>query len=75
MGALKYVVLIVGVIGVLLGGLWFLQGLGVLNIAPIACVGDCTPIEGGSTGWAVAGFLVLVAGLVAIYFALRWRRA
>jgi hypothetical protein len=54
------------VIGVLLGGLWLLQGLGLIYIRPILCVGVCEPVEGPSPTWAVVGLVVAGAGAFAI---------
>jgi hypothetical protein len=70
---IKVIVLIVGALAVLLGGLWLLQGLGVVHIEPVLCVADCATLEGPSPMWVVIGFLVLAAGLAAIYFSLRRR--
>jgi len=39
---------VVGVISLLLGELWFLQGLGLLHVRPILCFVDCAPIQGPS---------------------------
>jgi hypothetical protein len=66
-------ILIAGAIAALLGGLWLLQGIGIVNIPPILCVADCAPIEGGSMQWAIIGLLVLAGGAAAIYYALRRR--
>jgi ascorbate-specific PTS system EIIC-type component UlaA len=71
----KWAGLIFGVVAVLLGGLWLLQGLDLIRIDPIACVGACEPLEGGSTLWAIVGFIVLAAGAGALlYAARRFRR-
>jgi hypothetical protein len=67
----KIILLIAGAIGVLLGGLWFLQGTGAVTIAPILCVADCAPLEGPSPIWAVIGFVVFVAGALGIYYGVR----
>jgi hypothetical protein len=64
---------IAGVILALLGGLWLLQGLGLVNIEPVACVGACEPLEGPSPTWAVIGAVVLAAGLLALFLAFRRR--
>jgi hypothetical protein len=32
----------------LLGALWLLQGLGIVQMQPILCFVDCTPIQGAS---------------------------
>jgi hypothetical protein len=70
---MKIVVLIVGVISLLLGGLWLLQGLGLVRVRPILCFADCEPIQGASSMWAIAGLLFFTAGALAIFFSLRWR--
>lgn len=68
---MKIVLLILGVVGVLLGGLWFVQGLGIVTIPPILCVAECEPLEGPSAPWAIIGFIVLAAGLFALWRGLR----
>jgi hypothetical protein len=73
--AMKWIVLILGTVGVLLGGLWLLQGLDLVRMQPILCVADCEPIEGGSALWAVIGLVALAGGAFAIFRALRGRRA
>lgn len=56
--------LVLGVLGVLLGGLWVLQGLGVVHLRPILCFADCAPVQGPSPVWvAIGSFLLLVGGL------------
>ena len=59
---------VVGVLAVLLGGLWLLQGLGVVHMKPILCFADCAPVQGPSTQWAMIGGVVAILGLFgAIY--------
>lgn len=65
---MKYLFIAFGLVLVLLGGLWFLQGTGLVTMAPILCVGDCEPLEGPSLPWALAGLVALLAGA-----ALLWR--
>ena len=65
---MKRVALVLGVLSVLLGGLWLLQGLGVVHLRPILCFANCTPIEGPSTPWAIAGAVAVIAGVLAIRF-------
>lgn len=72
---MKTALLIVGVVGVLLGGLWLVQGLGLVTIPPILCVAECETIEDASPSWALAGLVLAAAGAVALFFALRWRRS
>ena len=69
---MKIAALVVGVIAVLLGSLWLLQGIG-LRIDPILCFAECEPLEGPSPLWAVIGFVVLAAGLAALVYSLRRR--
>jgi hypothetical protein len=63
------VLLIFSVIGVLLGGLWLFQGLGILHMEPILYFEGCEPLQGPSTTWAVIGLLVLAGGTFGI---VRW---
>jgi len=70
---MKIFIGIVGVVAVLLGGLWLLQGLGIVTIPPILCVTDCAPLEGPSVPWAIAGGVLLVAGLLGLAYAFRRR--
>jgi hypothetical protein len=68
---MKRMVLVVGVIGVLLGALWLLQGKGAVRIQPLLCVADCEAIQGASSKWAIIGFLTAAAGVLAIVHSLR----
>ena len=68
------ILLVIGTIAVLLGGLWLLQGLGLVQIEPILCVTNCEALQGSSPLWAIVGLLVLAAGSLAILYALRRRR-
>jgi hypothetical protein len=70
---MKKTALVVGVISVLLGGLWLLQGLGLVQVRPILCFADCEPIQGVSPVWAIIGFLLVAAGVIAIFFSLKGR--
>jgi hypothetical protein len=71
---LTYIAAIFGIVAVLLGGLWFLQGVGAVHMQPILCVADCEPLEGPSPGWAAAGLVVFLVGLAALWYAIRrWR--
>jgi hypothetical protein len=54
----------VGVVLLLLGLLWALQGADIIRIKPIGCVAECEPITGGSLGWLVAGVLAMLVGLL-----------
>ncbi len=65
---MNWIALVAGAISVLLGGLWMLQGLGVVHIRPILCFANCEPIQGASRAWAIVGGLVAAAGASAIFF-------
>lgn len=70
---MKIVVFIIGAILVLLGGLWLVQGLGLVRIEPIACVAECTPLEGPSLTWAVIGAATLAVGVAVILYGRKHR--
>ena len=55
-------VLVLGIIAILLGGLWLLQGLGVVQMRPLLCFADCTPIQAPSRRWAVIGAITVLIG-------------
>lgn len=57
-----------------LGGLWLLQGLGVVHVRPILCFADCAPVQGTSAAWAIIGFLLVAVGAFAMLIS-RKRRA
>lgn len=62
-----------GVLSVLLGGVWLLQGLGIVRIRPILCFANCAPIQGPSTTWAIIGAAVLIGGGLVLRFSRRGR--
>lgn len=70
---MKWIIAAIAGIAALLGGLWLLQGLGLVTMQPILCVADCETLEGPSAGWAVAGAALLLVGLGGIWLALRRR--
>lgn len=70
---MKIVLVALGAVGVLLGGLWLLQGLGLLHMEPIFCVAECETLEGPSPVWALVGLLLALAGALAVWFGLRRR--
>jgi hypothetical protein len=71
----KWIALILGVVAVLLGGLWLLQGLGLLHIQPILCVAECEAVENPSMLWALLGFILLIGGTIAITRSIAARRS
>lgn len=62
-----------GLIAALLGGLWLLQGLGVVHLRPVLCFADCVPIQGPSALWAVIGAVMFSAGGAAVVWSLKRR--
>ena len=70
---MKIIALILGVFGVLLGGLWLLQGLDLVQIEPIACVANCATLQGPSPTWAAIGGVVLLVSALAIFYGLKRR--
>jgi hypothetical protein len=55
-----------GMVLILLGLLWILQGADVARMRPILCFANCQPITGGSPGWLAIGVVTLVVGLRAV---------
>ncbi len=51
-----------GFVAVLLGALWFLQGMGLLHLWPILCLANCTPVQVPSVSWAIIGAVTLIVG-------------
>jgi len=70
---MKKIALVAGVTAASLGGLWMLQGLGLVHIRPILCFADCAPIQGASIAWTIIGFLLVTAGVFAVFFSLKRR--
>ncbi|MDT9600068.1 hypothetical protein [Sphingosinicella rhizophila] len=62
MKIVRIVQIVIGALIVALGGLWLLQGSGLVVIEPIACVADCEPLVGPSLPWALAGIVALLIG-------------
>lgn len=60
----RITLLVLGTVLALLGGLWFLQGAGIVHLEPILCVANCEPVTGPQPLWALIGFATLGAGIV-----------
>ena len=58
----KILIGLAGVLALGLGGLWLLQGLGLVHVRPILCFADCADVQGPSTLWAIIGFVTAAAG-------------
>ncbi len=67
------VLTILGTIVGLLGMLWVVQGLGIVQVDPMLCVADCEPITGRSVQWTVIGTIILSVGIVTVWTGLRQR--
>jgi hypothetical protein len=63
---MKFLLAVLGMLCVLIGGLWLVQGLGLVTVAPILCFADCAPLVGPSAPWAAAGLVALALGLLAL---------
>lgn len=68
---MRLIALICGILGFLLGGLWLLQGLGIVHLRPILCFADCAPLQGPSVTWAVIGAVTLAAGGIGVAWSRR----
>ena len=65
----------IGIFAVLLGGLWFLQGIGAVHLRPILCFVDCQPLQGPSIAWAAVGLLLLLGGGGSLWWSGKRHRA
>ncbi|MER6507503.1 hypothetical protein ABT158_11850 [Nonomuraea sp. NPDC001636] len=61
----SWILIVVGVLLALVGGLWALQGLGVVGGSVMT----------GDTAWAVIGPAVLLVGVAVVAIGLRLRRS
>jgi hypothetical protein len=69
----KLIYFFTGLVAALLGGLWLLQGLGIVHLRPVFCFADCVPIQGSSATWTVIGAGFLAAGGTAMFSCLKRR--
>lgn len=69
----RWLLAAVGALVAALGVLWFAQGVGLVRLDPIACVGACEPVTAPSPTWIAVGALTAVGGLAVMGLALRRR--
>jgi hypothetical protein len=62
---------LLGGLALALGGLWLLQGAGLVQVRPILCFADCAEIQGTSTTWAIVGLIMAVLGAWGVVYSLR----
>jgi hypothetical protein len=62
------ITLVFGIIAVLLGGLWLLQGQGIVHLRPNLCFADCVPLQGPSGTWAVIGAVTMAVGGYGVFW-------
>ena len=65
---MKKTAIVIGVAFELLGGLWLLQGLGVVHVKPILCFANCAPVQGASLTWAIVGIITVAIGSAALFY-------
>ncbi len=70
---IRITVLVSGIIAILLGGLWLLQGLGLVHLRPILCFADCAPVQGPSGTWAAIGAVTLAVGGFGVFWSRKQR--
>ena len=70
---MRTLIKVFGVICALLGGLWLLQGLGLVPTQPLFCAADCATVQGFSWPWVVAGIVVGAIGVLALRYSRRRR--
>lgn len=59
---IRIIALVSGIMAILLGALWLLQGLGIVHLRPLLCFADCAPVQGPSATWAVIGAIAVAVG-------------
>jgi anaerobic C4-dicarboxylate transporter len=59
----QVVAAVVGVILLLLGLLWFLQGAAIVRLCPLLCFVDCECVMSGSVFWEGVGAIVFIVGV------------
>lgn len=64
---MRTIVLVVGVIAILLGGLWLFQGLGLVKLAPILCFANCAAVQGPSLTWVGIGAVTALLGAFGVF--------
>jgi hypothetical protein len=67
----KIVGLVIGAFFALLGLLWFVQGVGLLQVCPVVCVGECECLTGSSLFWTVAGAFLFIVGIAIAVVSMR----
>ena len=70
-GRMTKIAFLIGLAATLLGGLWMLQGPGLVQLRPILCFADCVPLQGASAAWFVMGAVMLAPGAGAVVCSLR----
>ena len=60
---MRWIPMVVGIVLILLGGLWLLQGVGILGGSVMT----------GQTFWAIVGLILLIGGIALCVFGLRRR--
>lgn len=70
---MKKIAFFVGLVAALLGALWLLQGLGIVQMRPILCFANCDPLQGPSATWAIIGAAVFATGFGAVFWSLKSR--
>lgn len=63
---------LLGIVSILLGVLWSLQGAELIHLEPIACVANCEPLTGPSTTWLLTGLATVVMGLIVTIGCIRY---
>lgn len=63
---------LLGIVSILLGVLWSLQGAELIHLEPIACVANCEPLTGPSTTWLLSGLATVVIGLIVTIGCIRY---
>lgn len=63
----KIILIIISIILISLGSLWFLQGSDIVHLNPILCFANCEPITGKSPLWQIIGVIFVFGGVSLIW--------
>jgi hypothetical protein len=67
---LRFTITFIGITVVLLGLLWFLQGIGIIQMCLILCFVDYECVRDESLLWETVGAIILIIGMIFVYIRL-----
>jgi len=62
----RIALLSLGAVFLLLGLLWFLQGVGIVHMQPVLCFTNCEPIARPQPLWTMIGLITVGVGFLMV---------